>query len=108
MYVLTSARIYYGNRSIPMERNAGYSKIPQVIESAEDIDLDDVAADLNRFVFNKGSAKGWELETTNFSPEEAAELEAAMIADGIKLKGPVKSQITVIGNGISLRWEPIL
>jgi len=118
MFVLTSAKIYYGNRSIPMERNC-YSKIPAAVESVDEIDLEAIGRDLNQFVFNKGGdspharrkgrspATAWQLEVNAMLSEEAAELEAAMKADGIKLKGPITPAITVIGNGISLRYEQL-
>lgn len=118
MFMMTAAKIYYGNRSIPMERNC-YSKIPQMISSPDDLNLEEIASDLNRFVFNRGGesardvrkgttpAKRWQLEVSAMMPEAAAELEAAMKADGIKLKGPINASISVIGNGISLRYEKI-
>jgi hypothetical protein len=118
MYVMTAATIYYGNRSIPMERNPN-TNIPAAIESPEDLDLESIASDLNRFVFNRGgesardrrrgstAAKRWELEVSSLLPEAAADLEASMKADGIKLKGPINAAISVIGNGITLRYEKI-
>ena len=118
MYALTSALIHYGSRSIHMERNPN-TNIPAAINSPDDLDLEEIARDLNKFVFNRGGervrdrrkgttpAKRWQLEITALLPDAAAELEAAMKADGIKLKGPINASISVIGNGIALRYEKI-
>lgn len=118
MYVMTAATIYYGNTMIPMSRNPR-TNIPAAIESPEDLDLESIASDLNRFVFNRGgervrdrrkgttAAKRWDLEISSLLPEAAAELEADMKANGIKMKGPINASISVIGNGITLRWEKI-
>lgn len=119
MYVLTSALIHYGSRSIRMERNPN-TEIPAAINGTDDLDLDTIADDLNKFVHNRGGsyrlrdrrrgntpAARWQLEVSELAPEAAAELEAAMKADGIKLKGPITPSISVIGNGIALRYEKI-
>lgn len=118
MYVLTSALIHYGMRTIPMSRNPN-TKIPAAINTPEDLDLEEIARDLNKFVFNRGGervrdrrkgttpAKRWDLEISALLPDAAAALEADMIENGFELTGPINAAITVIGNGIALRWEKI-
>lgn len=116
-YKLTENFAWYGSRRVPFTlRDDG---IPATIESAADLDLAAIAEELNVVVFNRTSranrrsrtarrkmaAEAWQLEVRETTPEQAAEMNAKLEADGLERFGPFKAQIYISGNGISLRYE---
>lgn len=113
MYALRDAKIWYGARSIPMQN----VELPESIESADDLDLHEIAEQLNRYVYNRGNNKyrpgysakeRWKLEFEGTSPEKAAELNEELSKDEslahLNLP-PFKPTIIVSGEGISIIYE---
>jgi len=115
MYALTKAMIYYGATRIPFVNADQCASLPATIEGEGDLDLEAIANDLNRYVFNRGRARStrkaataWELGFAGTTPEKAAELNAMLAKDEAlaHLDLPsFKPTIIVEGNGISLIYE---
>lgn len=98
MFNLKHAKIYYGTRSIPMLNVV----LPESIESAADIDLDDLAAQLNRFVFKKS----WKLEISGTSEEKAAEMNEMLAEDPQFDHLPrFKPTIYIAASGVGILYE---
>ena len=75
LYNLTRCLIYYGARSIPFVNADQCESLPATITGADDLDLEAIAHDLNRYVFNRGRARStrkaatmWKLEVTGTTP----------------------------------------
>lgn len=123
MYKLTENHAWYGDRRVPFsllaEHDAANAGIPLTIESAADLDLEAIAEELNRTVFNRVSRahrrsrtarlkmgrEAWQLEVRETTPAKAAALNEQLKADGLEQHGPFTAQIYIAGNGISLRYE---
>jgi hypothetical protein len=115
MYNLTRCLLYYGAGPIPFVNADECESLPATINGADDLDLEAIARDLNRYVYDRGRARStrkaatmWGLEFTGTTPEKAAELNAALAKDEAlaHLDLPTfKPTIIVQGKGVSLIYE---
>lgn len=117
-YRLSENFVWYGSRRLPFtllaDSDPANAEIPKTISSADDLDLEAIAMELNRTVFNRGrryrpsrcsAAEAWQLEISETTPEQAQALTDAMHADPKLAHLPAFTpQIYVAGNGISLRY----
>ncbi len=119
-YTLTRSQLSFGNGHVPFLYAELCESLPETIESSDDLDLEAIARDLNRYVFDRGYARSdcsaataWKLRFSGTSPETADEMNAnfAKLADDPTFSRMIdeghvfRPTIIISGEGINLIYE---